>query len=122
MPPKRVSKGKDVATSSRPKQRARRTPNPHGVLFELPEHQDRYVILAQRKLIPSRYMCDATLDELGLKEKVHRMFHNIGMLEFMKFEAPTFARITLEFLSTVEFKMRHRWTGSEMEFYGHMTF
>ena len=76
------------------------------------------MILAKRKLIPTRYMCDATLDELGLKEEVHRMFHNIGMLEFMQFEAPTFARITLEFLSTVEFKMRRRWTGSEMEFYG----
>jgi hypothetical protein len=67
-------------------------------------------------------MCDATLDELGLKEEVHRMFHNIGMLEFMQFEAPTFAPITLEFLSTVEFKMRRRWTGSEMEFYGQITF
>lgn len=50
------------------------------------------------------------------------MFHNIGMLEFMQFEAPTFARITLEFLSIVEFKMRRRWTGSEMEFYGMLTF
>lgn len=122
MPPKRASKGKAVATSSRPKQRARRTPNAHGILFEEPDHHDRYVILAQRKLIPTRYMCDATLDELGLKEEVHCMFHNIGMLEFIQFEAPTFARITLEFLSTVEFKMRRRWTGSEMEFYGQLTF
>lgn len=118
MPPKRTSKEKDLATSSRPKQRVRRSTNPHGILFDQPNHQERYVILAKRKLIPTRYMCDATLDELGLKEEVHRMFHNIGMLEFMQFEAPTFARITLKFLSTVEFKMRRRWTGSEMEFYG----
>lgn len=122
MSPKRISKGKDVATSSRTKQRARRSPTPHGILFEQPDHQERYVILSKRKHIPTRYMCDATLDELGLKEGVHRMFHNIGMLEFVQFEAPTFARITLEFLSTVEFKMRRRWTGSEMEFYGQITF
>ncbi|KAI5388149.1 uncharacterized protein LOC127100949 isoform X2 [Lathyrus oleraceus] len=122
MPPKRESKGKVVATSSRPKQRARRNPNAHGILFEEPDHHERYAILAQRRLIPTRYMCDATLDELGLKEEVHRMFHNIGMLEFMQFEAPTFVRITLEFFSTVEFKMRRKWTGSEMEFYGKLTF
>lgn len=30
--------------------------------------------------------------------------------------------ITLEFLSTVEFKLKHRWTGSHNEYYGTMTF
>jgi hypothetical protein len=122
MPPKRATKEKEVASSSRPKQRVRRASNNHGILFDKQEHQERYAILAKRKLIPTRYMCDATLDELGLKEEVHRMFHTIGMLEYMQFEAPTFARITLEFLSTVEFKMRRRWTGSELEFYGQITF
>lgn len=46
------------------------------------------------------------------------MFHTLGMLEFMQLEAQTFARITLEFLSTIEFKLKNRWNGTEKEYYG----
>jgi hypothetical protein len=50
------------------------------------------------------------------------MFHTLGMLEFMQLEAPTFARITLEFLSTIEFKLKNRWNGTEKEYYGTLQF
>ena len=122
MPPKRSTRGKEVAESSRPHQRARRIPNAHDLVFEKPEHRKRYEALAKRKLLPTRYICNETLDKLGLREEIHRMFGNLGMLEFMQFEAPTFEKITLEFLSTVEFKLRRRWNGSETEYYGDLVF
>ncbi|XP_050885076.1 uncharacterized protein LOC127088200 [Lathyrus oleraceus] len=56
--------------------------------------------------------------EWGLQAEVHRMFHTLDMLEFMQLEVPTFARITLEFLSTIEFKLKNRWNGTEKEYYG----
>lgn len=37
------------------------------------------------------------------------MFHVLGMLEFMSLEAPIFERITLEFLSTLEFQLEKTW-------------
>lgn len=40
----------------------------------------------------------------------------------MELEAPTFARITLELLSTIEFKLKNRWNGSEKEYYGTLRF
>ena len=48
-------------------------------------------------------MCELTLIDLGLTYEVDWMFHVIGLLEFMHFEAPTFERITLEFLSILDF-------------------
>jgi hypothetical protein len=67
-------------------------------------------------------MCNGTLQELGLQAEIHCMFHTLGMLEFMQLEAPTFARIMLEFLSTIEFKMKNRWNGMEKEYYGTLQF
>ena len=122
MPPRKVIQRGDVAEPSRPRQRARRDANPHDIIFIKPEHRHRYAAHLKRKLIPTRYICTDTLDHLGLTTEVHRMFHSVGMLEFMQFEAPTFERITLEFLSTVEFRLKHRWTGTEREYYGTLTF
>ncbi|KAI5420886.1 hypothetical protein KIW84_044648 [Lathyrus oleraceus] len=51
-----------------------------------------------------------------------RMFHVLGMLEFVHCEVPTFERITLEFLSTIEFKLKKGWTGTTMYFGGTMSF
>lgn len=112
----RVEKSKNVAESSRPRQRARRTPNKYDIVFENLEHQKRYTVNLKRKLTLTRYMCDGTLQELGLQAEVHRMFHTLGMLESMQLEAPTFARITLEFLSSIEFKLKNRWNGTEKEY------
>lgn len=50
-------------------------------------------------------MCERTLTDLGLKYEIDRMFHVISLLEFMHFEAPNFERITLEFLSTLDFQL-----------------
>ncbi|XP_050890452.1 uncharacterized protein LOC127095861 [Lathyrus oleraceus] len=102
----RVDKRKNVVESSRPQQRARRTPNEHDIRFENLEHQKRYVVHLKRNLSPTRYMCNDTLQELGLQAEVHRRFHTLGMLEFMQLEGPTFVRITLEFLITIEFKLK----------------
>lgn len=46
------------------------------------------------------------------------MFHCIGLLEFMQREAPTYERITLEFLSTLYFKLLKKWVDGVMYYYG----
>lgn len=86
---RQVDKSKNVAESSRPRQRARRTPNEHNIVFENLEHQKRYVVHLKRKLTPTRYMCNVTLQELGLQAEVHHIFHALEILEFMQLEAPT---------------------------------
>lgn len=50
------------------------------------------------------------------------MFHVLRMLEFVHCEAPTYERITLEFLSTIDFKLKKGWTGTTIYFGGTMSF
>lgn len=123
MSPKRVSKGKQAdAESSRPRKRTIRHPNSHDIIFDNPEHERRYASHVKQKITPTRYLCSDTLFQLGLSEELDRMFHVLRMLEFIHCEAPTFKRITLEFLSTIEFKLKKGWTGTTMYFGGTMSF
>lgn len=67
-------------------------------------------------------MCEHTLNALGLKIEVYRMFHILGMLEFMSLEAPTYERVTLEFLSTLEFHLEKRWIDTTTYYFGILRF
>ena len=53
-------------------------------------------------------MCESTLSILGLKVEVDKVFHSTGLLDFIQVEAPTYERITLEFLSTLDCKLKKR--------------
>lgn len=59
----------------------------------------------KRKLTPMRYICENTLSTLGLKFEIDIMFHSIRLLDFMQRETPTYERITLKYLSTLESKL-----------------
>lgn len=122
MPPKRVDRGKAVVETSRPRQRSRRMPNAHGIIFEDDDHIERYKTHLKRKLVPTRYVCDDTMSALGILDDVSQMFHNLGIFEFMHADVPTYERITLEFLSTVKFKLEKNWTGHVYEYFGTMSF
>lgn len=90
MPPKRISKGKQTEVkSSRPRKRTNRHPNSHDIIFDNPEHERRYSSHVKWKITPTRYLCSDTLFQLGLSEELDRMFHVLGMLEFVHYEAPT---------------------------------
>lgn len=67
-------------------------------------------------------MCEKTLHGLGLKIEVDRMFHILGMLEFMSLEAPTYKRITLKYFSTLEFQLEKRWIDTTTYYFGSLRF
>lgn len=67
-------------------------------------------------------MCEQTLTGLGLKFEVDKMFHSIGLLEFMHMEAPTYKHATLEFFSTLDFHFHRKWVGDVRYFYGTLKF
>lgn len=108
--------------TSRPQKRSNRNLNPHNIIFDNPEQEKRYPVHKNRKLTPTRYICEQTLNDLGLKIEVDRMFQVLGMLEFMSLEAPTYARITLEFFSTLEFQLEKRWINMKRYYYGTLRF
>lgn len=111
-----------MAETSRPHKRSSRNTNLYNIVFDNPEQEQRYVMHRKRKLTPTRYMCEQTLHDLGLKIEIYRMFHVLGRLELMSLEAPTYERITLELLSTLEFQLEKRWINTTSYYYGTLRF
>ena len=97
-------------------------PNAHDIFFDNLAHEVRYSHHIRCKLTPTRYMCSQTLSQLGLTDEVYRMLHVLGILEFMQHETPTFERITLEFLSSIECKLKPTWDGITQMHTGTLTF
>lgn len=50
------------------------------------------------------------------------MFNVLGLLEFISLEAPTYERITLEFLSMLEFQLEKRWIDTTRYYFGTLPF
>ena len=96
MPPRRIPKGKKMEVEpSRPRKRTILHPNSHDIIFDNPEHEKCYSSHVKCKITPTRYLYSDTLAQLGMSEELDRMFHVLGMLEFVHCEASVFERITL---------------------------
>ena len=67
-------------------------------------------------------MCEQTLNNLGLKFEIYRMFHAIRLLEFMYLEEQTYERITLECLSTLDFHLQKKWLCDVRYYFGTLKF
>lgn len=91
-------------------------------MFEDDSQEKRYTTLVKRRITPSRYVCENNLSTLGLKVKIDRIFHLIGLLEFMQKEAPIFECITLEFLSTLDSKLQRKYIDGTRYYYGTLKF
>ncbi|KAJ1394281.1 hypothetical protein SESBI_34384 [Sesbania bispinosa] len=88
----KISKGKGIESSSS---------NSHGIIFKDQLQRMRYDQLVKRKLGPTRYIDEQTLEFFGFLDDVHYMLDNVGMRHFVAMKHPGYERITLEFLSYV---------------------
>jgi hypothetical protein len=59
---------------------------------------------------------------MGIFDDVVQLYNTGGILNFMFNEVPTYERLTLEFLSTMDFNLEIQWNGSSTEYFGTMTF
>lgn len=66
-------------------------------------------MLVKQRITLLRYVSETILTAFGLEVEINRMFYSIGLLEFMQREAPTFERITLKFLSALDFKLQSKY-------------
>ncbi|KAK7380962.1 hypothetical protein VNO78_33481 [Psophocarpus tetragonolobus] len=93
--PKETSKeGKNKAsTSHQPK-----------IAFGSPTQEERYSYLKKRKISPTVYWDEDTVQTLGFEADVDHMFTNIGWKNFVEMKFPVYEAITLEFLSSLTVK------------------
>ena len=56
--------------------------------------------LKLREVIPTRFICQKSLHEMGIERNVKRVFVGVGMSNMYSMLRLTFRRLTLEFLSS----------------------
>lgn len=101
----RTSKGstsKGGSTQNPRRTRGNPVSNPYGIEFRNNEQRDRYNMLVKRKIFATRYVDDSALQTLGLLDDIRWMFDRVGWNYFMSLKSPTYVKLTLEFLSSIE--------------------
>ncbi|KDP30539.1 hypothetical protein JCGZ_15248 [Jatropha curcas] len=107
MPPryKRCRPASSVAARKRPTVRssmAPQTPSPPALPFEFAssEQQERYNKLSFRPVLPNRFIDEAALAQVSLRDVVIEPLRRIGWCQFIEMKDLVYAPLTLEFLSS----------------------
>ena len=106
MAPKRkkmTAAGTSKGQSSRRKSRA--PTNPHGIQFVNADQQARYTLLLNRPMFCTKYIDEYALQTLGLLDDVMWMFQRVGWTKWVALRRPTYERITIEFLSSLDIEI-----------------
>ncbi|XP_056683569.1 uncharacterized protein [Spinacia oleracea] len=74
------------------------------VIFAMDWQWDRFVHLKKREVIPTRFICQKSLHDMGLEQDVKRVFYGVGMRNMYSMLRLTFRRLTLEFLSSLHLR------------------
>lgn len=89
------------------------TPRPQivdymGIEFRDATQQHRYKVLYQRNLSSTRYPDYSRLRTLGLYDSIHYMYESLQLSHFMTLKHRTYARLTLELLSSLDYMYERR--------------
>lgn len=82
-----------------------RNVNHHGFIFKKEEHTKRYEYLSHRRIKPTRYADDETLNPLGLRSDVDTLVNNLGLNYLLHYEFMVYANLTLNISCTLEVKL-----------------
>jgi len=95
-------KGKEIEGSGNGVGRKRTAVRNHGISFKDDEQRDRFKSLISRPITACRYPDVNTMDKLGIKNYVHRLLGNLGLIEMLK-PMWGFENFTYQFLSSLSF-------------------
>ncbi|KAJ1406078.1 hypothetical protein SESBI_25333 [Sesbania bispinosa] len=80
-------------------------PNTHGIVCKDQMQKDRYDNLVKRKIVTTRYFDENALATLGLLDEVKWLIDRVGWNQFLTIKSPSYEKLSLEFLSSVEAKV-----------------
>ena len=108
MAPKRSKKNPTAtatATTSSSKRKATTAPTlanmeTFGIEFAEQRSWDFFELLSKRTIKPTKFFHRDSVRKLGVEAEVDKLIKGLGWEEFAKMSAPTYKRLTLEFLSS----------------------
>ena len=100
MAPKRSTRGKASSSTilrRATKEQLHRAPP---IAYTNAQIRQRSENFSQRTLIPSKFICKATLKEFGIFDEVKTLFEKVGLFQMAFDILPTYPTLVVEFLSS----------------------
>lgn len=82
--------------------------NPYDISFKDETQKARHNTLVKRKVVNNRYLDNNLLEVLELNDGIFWMLKQVGWTAFVNIKYPTYIRLTLEFLISIEVSVLYR--------------
>ncbi|XP_074295857.1 uncharacterized protein LOC141623639 [Silene latifolia] len=96
----RTGRGRNARQPQQEAQPAITLPDYPSIAFGSEEHQDKFEVLATRRMAPTKCTSVSTLEALGIEKEVHNIFTVLGLEGLYNLEEISYHNLTLEFLSS----------------------
>ena len=86
-----------------------------GIKFVERTKADRFGLLKKREIRSTKWACPTMINQLGITNDFNLLCNRVGLFPFVFQDQPTYRRLTLEFLSTLEHTVRNYGDGEQEE-------
>lgn len=73
-----------------------------GIIFHDEAQKSKFELLSKCRIVPTRYIDEHVMETLGIKDDNIQLFNKVSWDEIINIRCPTYTKITLEFLSSVD--------------------
>src|SRR3954462_9009047 len=73
-----------------------------GIRFKRESHHDRFDRIKNREVKATKWACPVTLNQLGISNDFNLLCNRVCLQTFVFHDAPTYRRLTIEFLSSLQ--------------------
>src|SRR3954468_7352242 len=103
------SKTRALATASSSRAAAQ---EPMGIRFKDESHRDHFNKIKNREVKATKWACPVTLNQLGISDDFNLLCNRVGLQNFAFHDTPTYRRLTIEFLSSLQRTVK-TWHGED---------
>lgn len=83
-----------------------------GIRFKNEAHRDHFNKIKNREIKATKWACHVTLNQLGISDDFNLLCNRVGLQTFVFHDAPTYCRLTIEFLSSLQSTIK-AWHGKD---------
>src|SRR3954470_21467021 len=83
-----------------------------GIRFKNGSHRERFDKNKNREVKATKWACPITVNQLGISDDFNLLCNRVGLQNFVFHDAPTYRRLTIEFLSSLKNTVK-AWHGED---------
>ena len=83
-----------------------------GIRFRDEAHRERFNKIKNREVKATKWACPIILNQLGISNDFNLLCNRVGLQNFVYNDVPTYRRLTIEFLSSLQSTVK-QWHGED---------